>query len=64
MSQKQASRYCPHCDRRVLALGTKANHVLHLLLSLVSCGLWLPVWLIVAAATSGNYRCARCGTGV
>jgi len=26
----------------------RANHVLHFVLSLLSCGLWLPVWLVVA----------------
>lgn len=25
------------------------NHVLHLLLSIVTSGLWVPVWIIVAA---------------
>ena len=29
--------------------GKKTNHILHLLLSVVTLGLWLPVWLIVAA---------------
>ncbi len=27
-------------------------HVLHLLLSLISLGLWLPIWLIVAISHS------------
>jgi hypothetical protein len=25
----------------------ETNHVLHLLLSVVTCGLWLPVWAII-----------------
>jgi hypothetical protein len=32
----------------VMVKGKRVNHVLHLLLSLVTVGLWLPVWLIVA----------------
>jgi hypothetical protein len=32
------------------------NHVLHLLLSLVTCGLWLVVWLLVAVTSSGRTR--------
>lgn len=24
------------------------NHVLHLLLSIVTCGLWLPVWALLS----------------
>lgn len=27
--------------------GKRANHVLHLLLAVVTAGLWLPVWLVV-----------------
>ena len=38
------------------------NHVLHLLLSLLSMGLWLPIWLLVAC--SQDWRCGTCGTKV
>lgn len=34
-----------HQDR-----GKPVNHVLHAILSVVTVGLWLPVWLIVAIA--------------
>lgn len=38
------------------------NHVLHLLLSIFLCGLWFPVWLIIAASSSGDaYFCTFCG---
>lgn len=30
----------------------KTNHVLHLLLSLITAGLWLPVWILVAVSNS------------
>jgi hypothetical protein len=33
----------------VLVTGQRVNHVLHLLLSLLTFGLWLPVWLILIA---------------
>jgi len=32
----------------VLVKGHRPNHVLHLILSIVTLGLWLIVWLIVA----------------
>lgn len=32
----------------VLVDGPPTNHVLHVLVSIFTCGLWLPVWLIVA----------------
>ncbi len=30
----------------------KTNHILHLLLSLVTMGLWLPVWFLVSMKTN------------
>lgn len=27
---------------------TTAQHILHLLISVITCGLWLPVWFILA----------------
>lgn len=38
------------------------NHVLHLLLSIVTAGLWLIVWLVIA--TGGHFTCGECGTRV
>jgi hypothetical protein len=34
--------------------GHRPNHVLHLLLSVVTFGLWLPVWIGVAAFGGGR----------
>jgi hypothetical protein len=30
----------------------KTNHIFHLLMSLVTAGLWIPVWIIVGIANS------------
>lgn len=32
----------------VVVKGKRPNHVLHLLLSVVTVGLWLPVWIVLA----------------
>lgn len=37
-------------DTAVVAFGSKPNHILHLLLTLFTCGLWAIVWIVVAAA--------------
>ncbi len=34
----------------VVVSGQRVNHVLHLLISVLLCGLWLPVWFIIAAS--------------
>ncbi len=39
----------------VLVHGSPVNHTLHLLLSLLTAGLWLVVWLILAV-TGGEDR--------
>lgn len=30
----------------------KTNHVLHLLLSLITAGMWIPIWILVAVSNS------------
>jgi hypothetical protein len=32
----------------VLVKGNRPNHVLHLLLTVFTLGLWLPIWILVA----------------
>ena len=61
---KQASAYCHVCERRVLATGKAPNHVLHLLLTIFTIGIWWIIWALLGAATIGNYRCTRCGSRV
>jgi len=33
--------------RAIVVTGEPVNHVLHVLLSFFTCGLWLPVWLLL-----------------
>ncbi|WP_278266147.1 hypothetical protein [Nocardia sp. AG03] len=32
------------------------NHGLHLVLTLLTCGLWLPVWIILAIFEAMNHK--------
>lgn len=58
----KARRYCPEDDRMVLAEKQTPNHVLHLLLAIVTVGLWLPIWILISVASEfGSYRCPECG---
>ena len=55
--------YCPLCQRQVLARRNPASGILHLLLSLVTAGLWLPVWFFVATSRRAlTHFCPNCGT--
>lgn len=58
----QASFHCPQCQQQRLFTRNGVNHVVHLLVTLFLCGLWLPVWIIIAASQSSNpYFCSSCG---
>lgn len=60
MPSEMGSVYCQRCQRQTAATRKTPNHILHLLISLFMCGVWLPVWLLIAT-TSGHYRCNTCG---
>lgn len=64
MGQKQKSCFCPHCQEQTLALGRTPNHVLHLILSFFTIGLWIPIWILISLGKIGGYRCSKCGTSV
>ena len=63
MSTQEASRYCKHCGKQVLVRRASTNHVLHLLLSIVTCGVWLPIWILGALCNQTiKWRCTHCGS--
>lgn len=35
----------------VVVMGKRPNHILHLLLSVATFGLWLPVWLLISISS-------------
>ncbi len=61
MAQKQTGSYCTHCQKDVMATGTRPNHLLHLMLTLVTLGFWIPIWLSISICKLEGYRCTQCG---
>lgn len=61
-SPKYIQAYCPHCREQVMAIGKRPNHILHLILTLLT-GLWAIVWLVIALRR-GPVACSRCGTAL
>ena len=61
---RSKSKYCMKCDQQTRFVRPDGpNHILHLLLSLISVGLWLPVWaLIVLCSMTERYCCHQCGS--
>lgn len=65
MSQVQGTGWCVHCGQQRLTHRQSTNHVLHLILTLVTLGLWGIVWAIVAFNNrSKPGRCSVCGSAV
>lgn len=52
--------YCGECESFVRADSPSSSHVLHLLLSLISCGIWIPIWMLASSAS--DFRCSQCGS--
>lgn len=61
MGLQKKRMFCEEEVRMVLAERQTPNHVLHLLLSVVTAGFWIPVWLLVTVFGSGAYKCPSCG---
>lgn len=63
MGQATIGKFCGHCEQQRLFVKERTNHVLHALLSLLGCGLWLPVWAVIGFLNSrAPYRCSMCGS--
>jgi len=60
MAVQQTSKRCRHCGKDILATRPGTNHILHLLLTVVTGGLWLIIW-ILSAIKVGGWRCTACG---
>jgi hypothetical protein len=64
MSTVQTQHYCATCGRQTLHTKERINHVLHLLLSIVTVGIWaLVVWIPLGMKNSASRtRCTVCGS--
>lgn len=57
--------YCQHCDKYVLAEKEGVNHLIHLIMSFLTCWIWAGYWLFAISINRWKpYRCSRCGCPV
>ncbi len=61
MSMEQSQKYCKGCEREVLVQRPKRNHILHLLLTICTAGVWGIVWGFLIVFHKGGWHCSRCG---
>lgn len=66
MGMSEASANCKTCNKPVMARRIGTSVILHVLLTLITGGLWLPIWIIIFIINEikGGWRCTQCGSRV
>lgn len=60
--RKSTLGYCSKCGHHQLFENNQINHHVHLVLSIVTCGLWLVSWVsIFIGHQIRPWRCQQCG---
>lgn len=65
----QDQRHCARCGRHTLhqcVVADAPNHILHFLITVFSCGLWVFPWALFTishqfARWGSSYHCQQCG---
>lgn len=55
--------YCTQCNKQVLINKKGVNHILHLILTILTLGWWLIIWILLSISW-GDWKCSQCGFGV
>ena len=61
MASEESSGFCEMCNKQVLVRRKGTNHLLHLILSILTAGVWIIIW-ILASIKIGGWRCSQCGS--
>ena len=60
MATKQLMVNCSACAKPTLHVAQTPTHVVHLLLSIITAGFWLIVWIFLSIGTP-KPQCTICG---
>jgi hypothetical protein len=64
MSKSTIRRMCKDCGQHRPFSKDRCNHILHLILSVITIGFWTPVWLLLGIINLCKpFRCESCGKG-
>jgi hypothetical protein len=55
---------CKNCGKNTIHIIPSTSHLLHFILSIVTLGAWLIVWLIIALNNKSQAQCIVCGQQV
>ena len=63
MGTEEWQTYCPTCKENVLGRRETPNHLLHFLITVLTCGMWIFIWAAMALSAGGRpFHCPHCGT--
>ena len=48
MSEAKTRKFCKQCQSNVLAVRPVPNHILHFLITIFTCGLWVIPWALMS----------------
>jgi hypothetical protein len=54
-------KHCKQCGKMTKHTQPTTSHLLHLLLTVVTAGLWVFIWLLAAWSNSTAAQCTECG---
>ena len=57
----QDSKFCLYCQGNTLHVRDKYSNNFGCLLTIITCGIFLPVWIILALWHGKKWRCQQCG---
>lgn len=62
MGTQYKQAYCNDCNRLVRAERIGTERIVHLVLSIITFGLWLPLWGVATTlAMLNGFQCPNCG---
>ena len=67
MGRQQRQSYCNRCERPTLHVRETYDvpHLIHLIITIFLCGLWLPIWILHTLSNSlgstASFLCGDCG---
>ncbi len=60
MSLDYKGKYCKRCNKHILAQRKGTNHILHLIITILTIGFWAIIWIGVGIKF-GGWQCSHCG---
>ena len=61
MPSEQVVLFCENCKKSNIHIKQRPNHTFHLLMAIITAGIWIVVWLFKAIFTNTKPVCSKCG---